>query len=511
MNRESTPSAIHSGQTSWIRISPLLLVLCWSLLYLPHLRVSPTWYGDETLTLVVGKSLFEGVGANQSLFATFWHPSYAYQPGYAWLAGWASSLTGGDILGARFLNAILALAIALAVFFGGRRPFGVKLALFGSLMFLTYSQTVIHFRWVYPHNAVALGFAIAVLCLLRASSWKSDWTAGAGLAIAALAHPLFVHGALASWLCRMKRPVAWVRMAALPALAVIGCIGWTLSMQRPNLWLFDDIQLLAEFYGTFSRDNGSGFQIFQNLLVFYTQDFFHAGAFIAAVICCNRRFYVIPLFLAVVSGLLLQNRQNLPVFYYQAVVFLPVMAMAWAGAARTLETRVRQAAGNLRWSRPVLAAVFLLPAFQFLQIIYPAASGHLVPRNQHWCTQSVSEVETAAAWLNERLSENDLVICHQNIGWLLNCRTADLMQATAWSGRSTFAYEKPLDKARFRYPADLHAARYLVLADIDQRWTLGLPNVPWILDEISTKQWRIVWRGENYMIVENPDFLPATR
>ena len=81
------------------------------------------------------------------------------------------------------------------------------------------------------------------------------------------------------------------------------------------------------------------------------------------------------------------------------------------------------------------------------------------------------------------------------------------MQATAWSGRPTFTFERRPENERFRYPADLHAARYLVLADIDQRWTLGQPNVPWIIDEISKNQWRIVWRGENYMIVENPNNL----
>ena len=360
----------------------LLLLAVWLVLYLPHLRTSPPWYGDETLTLMIGRSLFAGEGADRALHATFWHPSYAYQPGYAWIAGWAASFAGGDILGARFLNALLALAVAITILLGGRRPFGLGPALFGALMFLTYSQTVIHFRWVYPHNAVALGFAITVLCLLRASSWRSDWTAGAGLALAAAAHPLFVHGALASWLCRIKRPAAWVRMAAFPALAAVSCIGWTLARQNPHFWVFDDIQLLGEFYGKFSRDNGSGFQVFQNFRVFYTQDFFHAGAFAAAMVCCNRRFYAIPLFLVVVSGLLLQNRQNLPVFYYQAVVFLPVMTLAWAGAARTLELRIRQISGKRRWIAPGLAAVYLVPGFQFLQVVGPATTGHLLVERQ---------------------------------------------------------------------------------------------------------------------------------
>ena len=489
----------------------LIVVATWLLIYLPYLRTSPPWYGDETLTLMIGRSLFSGVGADRALFATFWHPSYAYQPGYAWMVGFAASLTNGDILGPRFLNALLALIIALAILLGGRRPFGVKAALLGALIFLTYSQSVIHFRWIYPHNAVALGFAIAVLCLLRKSSWRADWTAGAGLALAAVAHPLFVHGAIASWLCRIKRPVAWVRMAVLPALAVVGCLGWTLARQSPHLWVLDDIHTLAGFYGKYSSEYGAGFQLFRNLGVFYSQDFFHIGAIIAAIICCNRRLYAIPLFLAVVSGLLLQNRQNLTVFYYQAVVFLPVLAMAWAGAYRTLESRIRQATGNRRWTRPVFATVFLVPVVQFFHILGPATSGHLVSRNFHWCSQNVQEIETASAWLNERLTPDDLVICHQNIGWLLNCRTADYLQATAWSGRPTFTFEETPEKERFLYPADLHKAKYLVVADIDQRWSLSQPNVSWILEELAKDKWPVVWSGEFYLIVQNPKMLSGDK
>lgn len=483
----------------------VILVICvWSILYLPHLRTSPSWYGDETLTLMIGRSLYSGEGADRAIHATFWHPSYAYQPGYAWLVGVAAARIGGDLLGARLLNTLLALSIALTLYFIGRRALGSKIAIFAALTFLTYSQTVIHFRWIYPHNAVALGFAITCLFLLKKSSMKTDMAAGGGLALAAVSHPLFMHGALAACLCRIKRPWAWLRMAIIPLIATTGCLVWTLARQSPNTWVFDDIALLAGFYGKFSEDNGSGFQFILNVFTFYTQDIFHVGAFLAALICCNKRFYIIPIFLAVVSGLLLQNRQNLPVFYYQAIVFLPIMTMAWAGAASTVQLTVRAKIGNSKWINRGLTALLLLPAFQFLQIVGPAISGKLIPRNQFWCTQNIQEVETAATWLNERLKENDLVVCHQNIGWLLKSRTTDLMQATAWTGRTTFTFEKHLSRDRFLYAADLFSAKFVVLGDIDQRWTLGQPNVRWVLEEVSNNKWPIVWRGQNYMILENP-------
>ena len=494
---------IHKNQ---LGLSIALCSLVWALLYLPHLRTSPPWYGDETLTLMIGRSVFCGEAADRAMLPTFWHPSYVYQPGYAWLAGLGSVLSGGDIMGARLLNACLALAVAISILLGGRRLFGRKAALFGALVFLTYSQSVIHFRWIYPHNAVALGFVIVVLSLLRRSAAGPDWLAGAGLALAAASHPLFVHGAFAAWLCRLKRPAAWLRMAVLPTLVVLGGIGWTIYRQQPHLWVLEDIQSLPEFYGRFSRENGAGLQVFKNIYTFFTQDFFHIGAMVAALFCSTRRFFAIPVFVAVVSGLLLQNRQNLTVFYYQAVVFLPLLAICWAGAFRNMECHMRHRCGRSRWLGILCAGLWLLPAVQFAQMLSPSLTGHIVPRNSPWVTQDCREVEAAADWLNQKLEAEDLVICHQNIGWLLKCRTADLMQATAWSGKTTFTFEKLPKRERFRYAANLADAKFLVLGDIDRRWTLGQPNVSWILEEVEKSRWPVVWQGENYIIMANPEF-----
>ena len=101
-------------------IAIALISLSWSLLYLPHLRNSPKWYGDETLTLIIGKALFAGHPSDRAMKISFWHPSYSYQPGYAWMVGGIAWLFNGDILGARLLNAFLALAIGLTIYVGGR-------------------------------------------------------------------------------------------------------------------------------------------------------------------------------------------------------------------------------------------------------------------------------------------------------------------------------------------------------------------------------------------------------
>ena len=130
----------------------------------------------------------------------------------------------------------------------------------------------------------------------------------------------------------------------------------------------------------------------------------------------------------------------------------------------------------------------------------------MIPRNQRWVTQSIPEVEYAASWLNDRISPNDLVIANVNIAWLLKARTADFLQATLWRGYPTEYFANGLGRERFRYPAYLEAAKYVVIGDVDQVWMLARPNVEKLVKQISAEKWPVVWSGKYYVILENPKF-----
>jgi len=482
-----------------------ILVAAWALLYLPHLRTSPRWYGDETLTLTIGQSLFAGHPADRALKVTFWHPSYPYQPAYAWLAGGMSWLAGGDIVGARVLNTLIALAIALLIALGSRRILGHIPALFGALLFLAYDQSVIHFRWIYPHNAVALGFVICVLALMRRSAPRADWTGGLGLAVAALGHPLFAHGAIAAWLSRIRHPRSWLRLAVPPAIAIGSSLGFAVWLYWPENWIPRDLSEMFGFYRTASETNSPGTQALANIAVFYTQDMFHIGAFAGALICLTRRaLRPVAVFVAVVSVLLMQNRANLTVFYYQAAILLPILALAWAAALAVIIRRLRRLPLRAQVAHGAALACLMLPAYFLAHNLPAVLRGQLVSRNDHWVTQDCHEVDRAAAWLNARVSPDDLVICGPNLGWLLHCRVTDLIQATAWQGKRTFTFDVPVSREKFLFPAEIAQARYVVIGDIEVRWTLAQENVLAVSEEISTEQWPIVWQEKNYLIVENP-------
>lgn len=499
----SAHSSYPLQRLTWLAIG--LIVSTWAVLYLPHLRTSPSWYGDETATFLIGRELFGGQSAIGAIKLTHWHPYYPYQPGYGWLVGMFGAVTGGDILGGRFFNTLLALATALSICLLGRWRFGLVASAFGAFMFLTYQQSVIHFRWVYPHNMAALGFTLMGLFLLRPSRAVNNWRAGLGLGLAALAHPLFSYGAVAGFLCRLKRPYAWLPLAIPSTLVLLGTWAFISWRYWPESWLLDDLGELAKYY---SGDSSQDSNLFLNLWHFYTQDAFHIGSALALLLCIRRQFYPIAICGGVLSVCLLSNRQNLTLFYYQATILLPFFGLAWAGALSTILCKLRKHGLSQSIRSFLQKAVFLVPAVYLLTVLPSVLSGKIIPRNHLWTTQNVVEVEAAARWLNERTTAKDLVVANVNLAWLLNARTADFIQTTLWQEVPTEYFPEGISRKRFRYPADLKDAKYVVLGDIDQIYMLRLPNVMQDILRANLEKWPIAWSGETYTILANPALDP---
>lgn len=263
------------------RFATGLILLVWTSLYLPNLGTTPRWYGDETITLSCGQDLVHGVFANRATWNTYMNPQFCYQPGYVFLVGLASTVSHQNIAWPRFLNALCALGIALVALRVLGRRFGLLTTLSIGLLFLTYEQSVIHFRWVYAHNAVALGLFICFCFQTIPIRKHRSWGAGIGLAIAAASHPLALQGGLAAFLNRWNQPRTWLPLF-VPPLAV-GLLSLSpIFLWKPD-WLIHDIFELKDFYGSFTQDLGAGWQWPINFWNFFTHDWFHILALASAL------------------------------------------------------------------------------------------------------------------------------------------------------------------------------------------------------------------------------------
>lgn len=472
-----------------------VIVLFWTVLYLPHLGVNPRWYGDETITLACGQDLAHGIFANRGTWNTYVNPQFCYQPGYVAVMGAASLLGGRDLLLPRLLNAMSALAIGLLFLFVLGSRFSPTFALLGALTFLSYLQSVIHFRWVYAHNFVAAGFffCFAILCLRKTA--RNSWLAGCGLAVAAACHPLVLHGGFAAFLSRWRSPRSWIPLFLPPLLAGLAVIV-PVFLRFPG-WFIEDIGHLAAYYKTYSNENASGLQIFSNLAGVFSMDAFHMAALPALIFLFFTRLRPVAIGAGILILALTANRQNLPIFYYQVVVVLPLLATAVAFAV----WRLRRLCG--RWRR---AAPFVLPLLLLSQSLPPALTGTLVSRNDPWVTRSIPQLLAAVEWINRNTSQDDLVIAHWNTGWLLRCRTADLLQATAFAGLPTHTFEHKIPRERFRYSLSPEDIKFMVIGDIDQIWTMRNPNVLAWMESARIGTWPVVFQSPTYFVLRNPAF-----
>jgi hypothetical protein len=487
----------HCAKRHNVLISIAIVTVIWVLLYLPHLRTSPAWYGDETLTHHTSRNLVQGIPSNLALWNTFWHPHYPYQPAYSMVNGIFATLANGDILGSRFFNTLLALGASLSILLLGRKSFGWKASLFSAVMFLSYDQSIIHFRMSYAHNAAGLGLLIMTLFLIRKTSSSNDWLAGLGLMISAGSHPLFINAAFSALLCRIRKPKSWYRIF-LPSFCYL-LISLTILLIIFKNFLLEDLEHLGKTFLGRGESDGSGAKGAQNFLHFIGQDAYHIIMVIGILLLIPLKKYAAPIVGLTVLFLLVKNRQNLIVFYYQAIVILPVLALGWAGLWRFVEISFRKFKFN-SW----IYLLFLYPFFLFLTALPKSFNGTLKPRNFFWVTQSTHEVESAAEWINKRTNSQDFVAANPNIAWLLKARTANYLQIITWYKYPTQGYENGNKRERFRYDSSLENAKFAVVGDIDTRWTFGEPNVGMIPEKFIQEKWPIVWQGENYLILKNP-------
>jgi len=504
-------TAITSDQRKKIRrnaflLGGLLILIFWILLYLPNLRTAPNWYGDEILTLDIGKSLTHGELANRALYCTFFSPTYNYQPEFAFITGLFSWVTGGDILGGRFFATLVGLLTALTGFYFVSRKRGFLWGLLFAITLLGYSQAVIHYRWIYPHDAVGLGMLGACLLLMRPARPRGDWKAGAFLAIGAGSHLLAIHATALALLCRLKRPRSWVPIGLPPFLVICGSL--LLVWLHFHGWLWEDLKALGEIYSRYSDENGRGIRKLFNFLNFFLQDPFHMAALLGCLLCLRRRTYTIALMALGLTFLLTQNRQNLPLFYYQAMIVFPLLALAITFGLQFLSSTVGRKLSLPKTARRAIPLGLISFSLALGARNLPAVlSGNIPTRVAPWVISSPTDYDEAAKWINAHTNPDDLVIVYWNLGWLLKCKTADVLTACAWAARPAGDYfPTPPSHDRFRWDSGIRSAKYFVLTDLDQRWALAQGEAMSNLRNSGVESWPLVYSYGTTQVLENPNW-----
>lgn len=504
---KGTAPAYHQAVKT-LRLSCLgILLVAWAMMYLPNLRVSPGWYGDEFISMMAGSSLLDGSFANRALRYSFFSVFTNYQPAGSFLFVLAAKLlSGGDILGARVMAAVLGLATALAAFHLLFRRGRVLVGLAAALVVISAPQAVVHFRWVYPHVFVALGVVAAGLLLNGPRTAKRDWLIGCACAFAACGHLLAVHVTLAALLVRWRHPSSWLRIAIPPGLVFLFSLGLGYAVSGNQL--FADLQELAGYYAADSSRSGMGVKI-RNLFAFFSWDWLHALYVVGLVLLAIRRRWGLLVFSSAVSFVVIQNRPELPLFYYQAMIFTPLLGVVMVDGLWSAWTWFSRVMPNLRRRRWLPRAVLLvLPLVLVVPAVRASWTGRVVSRNNYWVAPSTQDLEDTAAWVNRYTEKDDLVIAFWDTGWMLKCRWTDMLQCAAWQyGECRAFYPRHRDRSEFIFPADIQTARFVIVGPLDLRWAYGEGTVPRLIKESGLEFWPRVAGTETTLVLANPRFL----
>jgi hypothetical protein len=263
-------------------------------------------------------------------------------------------------------------------------------------------------------------------------------------------------------------------------------------------WMLEDLRYLGFWYHEQGSTSGAGFKGFLNLANFLLQDFFHIGALLGIILSLKKKYYPLGIISLVCLVLLTKNRANLTVFYYQAVIILPTLCLCWGHLYQIAE----KYKSSFKFP-PIAMILWIIPMIFFTENSLSLFSNKLYPKDHYWATQSCEEVETVAAWLNERTTQDDTIMANENLAWLLKGHGIPILQMVTWYGLPTYSATVP--RERFRFDASLETAKYAVLGDIDLRWAIGAETGAFtIIKKLQDQQWPTVWQGPNYMILANP-------
>jgi hypothetical protein len=558
--------------TSRERRLALGLLVLWGLLFLPNLRTSPNWYGDEGEWMEKCWTFIHGTPRVGPIVDDFVFP-YPYPPLYMLVNGALLRVFGNDIVVGRALGAATALAAAALLLWIGARLRDKDFGFLCAAAFLVYSEANMNFRWVRSHPLAgtlalaSIGFLVRYVQerRLRDVAWAGGMCAlatgtnyftypliGAVVVTAACVNPVGATTPLAlTWKPRLWRVlVAGATAGAYGMLFVLWYVlahagGWAqLMAQVGRLTSVAANEIRPTLGGEIARFIGNvwtlGFQTPTQgpPLPWSGHDWWLTVAALGFIFLPTRDSRLrlwLPFWLLVLMYGVFKKLNNVPLFFYPATIFLPLMAVGFAGVMEWAGQGLMKLEAKLRWAPAVVGlAIFAMPSVR-------GAWGHFDSKIDLWTQHSVREAEAAMAFVNANTGADDFVLVPKQIYWLAKAGKRSMLTFCArYDGVvNDMPVSVLIPREFYWFDCRLQNAKYLVLASgvtaegrpqgIDLVYTQGLKGVPEVIDTVLQDRWPVVYSGGRqtalanvggrqwpvtvggeYMVLANPRFTKAT-
>ncbi len=509
------------------------LIGLWVLLYLPHLRTSPNWYGDEGEWMDKCWTFIHGTPRVGPITNDFVFP-YPYPPLYMLINGALLRVFGNDILVGRALGAVTALAAAVILFWIGTRVRDKSFGFLCAAAFLVYEQADVNFRWVRSHpmtGTLALASAGFLICYLQNQRLKDLVWAGVMCSVATATNyyavgmiPAVIVAAIWVNARRLREMGAWrdivIGAATAGAYGTIFVL-WYLATKGGLQHLQEQLHRL----GAMTSQPASLPEVFARVVrfVFMTPTrvgptgleghdwwLMAAAAGLIAFPVARLRVWLV-LWVLLLMYPVFRKQDNVSMFFYPATIFLPLMAMGVAGAAEQAGRLLAWAVGKKQsrdlWLLPGVIACALW-GFVTLQ----GSMGHFNTMIDAFSQRSVPEAEAALRYVNDHAGTDGFIMLPKQIFWLVKGeRKSMLSHCVTIEGLTNDAWPVPIPREFFWFDCGWQNAQYLVLASgitrggqprgIDLIYTRGLKGVQDVIDGVLGEKWPVVYTGGEQVAV----------
>jgi hypothetical protein len=237
----------------------------------------------------------------------------------------------------------------------------------------------------------------------------------------------------------------------------------------------------------------------------------------------------VPFWLLVLMYGVFKKLNNVPLFFYPATIFLPLMAVGFAGVLTWAGELVKQVAGKSKEATAATVATIVLTGFGMQSVA--GAWDHFHTRIDMWTQQSATNAEAAMAFVNAHTTKDDFVIVPKQIYWLARCDRRSMLTFCARYQGVVNDMPVPVDIPRELYWFDcrIEQAKFLVLeygveqvtlpdgrtgqlpAGIDAVYTIGLRGVREVIQQVQQEKWPAVFQQGVYVVLANPRFVKETK
>jgi len=545
-------------ETSRERGIALGLIIVWALLFLPNLRTSPNWYGDEGEWMEKSWTIIHGTPRVGPVKMDFVYP-YPYPPVYMVVNGALLRLFGYDLGVSRALGAVTGLAAACILFWIGSRLRDRAFGFLCAAGFLVYSEAVINYRWVRGHpfgGTLALAAVGFLVRYVQEKRFRDAVWAGVFCALATGSHyfnyPLIgavvLTVAVVNWR-EWKTPRAWGHLVAagVAACAFAGLLVVTYTCVYSWGQLMDHVHLLTSVADSEVRPTlgGEVARFVENIVTFGFQtparivpgqgvvgyDWWLRIALVGFVflpVTKNKWLRVwLPVWLLILMYAVFKKLNNVPLFFYPATTFLALLAVGFAGTLTWLGEGVRRLGVPGGRNLPGVAVCVV-----FGMLTLPGALSHFDTKIDYWTQRSYTDAEAAMRYVNERTTTNDVVIVPKQIYWLVKTPKKSMLTYCArYNGvDNDMPVPTHIPQELYWFDCRLEQAKYVVMeygvqsvvlpdgrsgqlpVGIDAVYTIPvLRGVKEIVQQMQKENWPLVFHQGAYLVLANPNLVKVTQ